>query len=105
MEEFIVQYWLQVFFGLIIAILSGCYVRITTEVKRREAETKALKNGVLAMLHDRMWQAGRFYLNNGSISMEELNNFDGLYEAYHALGGNGTGTEIYHRIHQMKIKN
>ncbi len=103
MINFIVHYWLEVLFGIIVSILSGCYVKITSEIKRRESEAVALKDGVLAMLHDRMWQASRYYLSKPSISMAELSNFDHLYTAYHQLGGNGTGTEIYNRVHKIPL--
>ena len=33
----------------------------------------------------------------------ELNNIEKMYKAYHKLGGNGTGTELYERVLELKI--
>ena len=37
-------------------------------------------------------------------SVEALDDFEHLYNAYHALGGNGTGTEIYKRVKELPMK-
>lgn len=34
-----------------------------------------------------------------------LTNIGYLYNSYHALGGNGTGTELYNRAKALPIKN
>ncbi len=31
-------------------------------------------------------------------------NIEYLYRGYHALGGNGTGTELYERVKELKLK-
>ena len=33
-----------------------------------------------------------------------MKNYEYLYNVYHELGGNGTGTEIYERVKKLKIK-
>lgn len=104
MWEFIAKYWLQVIFGLIVSALTWCVRRLTVELKERQAEQKAIKEGVIAMLHDRMYQAGRYYLGKDDIAISELKNFDKLHEAYKALGGNGTGDEIAERVHEKKFR-
>lgn len=40
----------------------------------------------------------------GCISLEDFDDFEHLYRAYHALGGNGTGTEIYDRVRALPIR-
>ena len=34
-----------------------------------------------------------------------MRNLEYLYRSYHALGGNGTGTELYNRAKGLPIKN
>ena len=104
MLEFIAKYWLEMFFGVIVSVLTWCYRRLTVEIKERQAEQKAIKEGVIAMLHDRMYQAGRYYLGKDEIAINELQNFDKMHKAYQALGGNGTGDEIAERVHEKKFK-
>ena len=65
---------------------------------------KALLDGVLAILHDRIYQACQYYIKQGSIDTGGLKNLEYLYKSYHALGGNGTGTELYNRAKALPIK-
>lgn len=100
MPDFITEYWIEWLFGLAIAGLSLCCKKFLTKIKEQEA----IKDGVVAILHDRLFQSGMCYLNKGEISVSEMENLECLYVAYHKLGGNGTGTEIYERVQNLKIK-
>ena len=40
----------------------------------------------------------------GKADEHLLHIFEHLYKAYHALGGNGTGTEIYKRVKELPMK-
>ena len=104
MIEFILHYWIQVLFSAILAFLSWCYKKIAGEVKARQVEMDLLKESNIAMLHDRVFQLGKHYIEKGEITLKEMDNFDMLYKAYHNLGGNGTGTEVYERVHNLKLK-
>lgn len=100
MKEFIIQYWLEVLFGLAITGLSFCYNRL----KKRFKEQEDLKEGLVAILHDRLFQSGMYFINKGEITVSELDNIEGIYNAYHKLGGNGTGTEIFERVMDLELK-
>lgn len=39
----------------------------------------------------------------GSIDTSGLKNIGYLYKSYHALGGNGTGTELYNRAKALPL--
>ena len=39
-----------------------------------------------------------------AMTIEDMKDFEYLYNAYHALGGNGTGTEIYERVKNLSIR-
>lgn len=93
MWEFIIQYWAECAFGL----LSAAVVAVAVKYK-------ALLDGVLAILHDRIYQACQFYLAQGYVDMAGLKNVEYLYRSYHALGGNGTGTELYNRVKALPIR-
>lgn len=99
MLNFIYQYWLEFIFGLAIASLSFCYKTLSAKYKEQEL----VKAGLLAILHDRLFQEVSKYIKQGEITVSQLENFDELYRAYHDLGGNGTGTEMYKRVHKLKI--
>lgn len=101
MLEFVLKYWLDFLFGLLIAGMSLAYKKLAKKVKEQEY----VKDGVLALLHDRLFQAGQYYISKDKIALEELKNVEYLYNGYHNLGGNGTGTEIWERVKNLPIKN
>lgn len=67
-------------------------------------EQKALQKGVKAMLHDRLYQSCRYYLYQGYVDVEGLTNVGVIYEAYHELHGNGTGTSLYERVESLPVR-
>lgn len=73
-------------------------------IKAQKEENKAIKNGLLAILHDRLYQACTHYIEKGYIDLPGLKNIEYLYKSYHALGGNGTGTELYTRAKALPIR-
>lgn len=104
MPEWIVKYWAEWLFGIVAAALAVAYKRLAGKVKAQQDERKALKEGVLAILHDRLYQSCRYYIKQGWVDVEGLKNIEYLYKSYHALGGNGTGTELYNRVKALPIK-
>ena len=60
---------------------------------KKVTEYKTIKDGLLAIMHDRLYQSCTYYIKQGHIDMGGLKNIEYLYKSYHALGGNGTGTE------------
>ena len=75
--------------------------RIQEEYKKRNANcdgTKALLKIGLYEYHDK-------YVELGYIPSYAYENFCDMYEAYHALGGNGTGTILYEEIKALHLKN
>lgn len=122
MIEWIIKYWIQVAFGLLCTAVGAAFRLISKKLKERQEEEKArqaerqreeearraeietLKEGVVALLHDRLYQGCRYHIHNGEIADDEMKNMEYLYKGYHALGGNGTGTELYERIKKLPLK-
>ncbi|WPB33890.1 hypothetical protein [[Clostridium] scindens] len=100
MLEFIVKYWLEFFFSGVLALLGAGYRKFNLKLK----EQGKMKEGILAILHDRLYQVCRFYIHQGWIDVESMKNVEYLYDSYHDLGGNGTGTELYNRVNSLPIK-
>ena len=71
---------------------------------KKVTEYKTTKDGLLAIMHDRLYQSCTFYIKQGHIDMGGLKNLEYLYKSYHALGGNGTGTELYNRAKALPIR-
>jgi hypothetical protein len=65
------------------------------------AKQTAFEAAILALLHDRIFSIYDSCKAKKCASVEDIRNLEYLYKPYHALGGNGTGTEIYERIKNM----
>lgn len=91
MPEIIADYWMQWLCGIaataLLAFLRNVYL-----------ERKALEAGVMALLHDRIWQAHAYYTEQGFCSLNDKKNVEYLYKPYAALHGNGTGKDAYEEI-------
>ena len=94
MQEWITRYWLEVVFGFVIAGLSVAYRKLSKRVKQQEA----IRLGMMALLWDRLYVIYHEALKEGCISIDGLKNAENIYCQYHALGGNGTGTELFERL-------
>lgn len=57
-----------------------------------------------AMLHDRIFQSCEYFVKQGEISMNELENLDKLYQPYKEIGGNGLCMEMVDRVKNLKLK-
>lgn len=64
---------------------------------------KAQRKGLLALLHDRLYQSCRYYLSEGAVDVDGLKNLEYVYNSYHDLGGNGTGTELYRKVKALPV--
>ena len=104
MFDFILKYWVEFIFGIVAATLSMGFKRITTRIHERAEEQKQIKKGLIAILHDRLFQSGMYFLNKGEITVTELDNMTEMYKAYNELGGNSTGTEIFERVQELTLK-
>ena len=84
------RYWIEAVFGAVLAVLSWGYKRLDKRVKRQDA----VGLGVQALLRDRIIQAYNHYLDKGFCPIYGRENVEAMYSQYHALGGNGTITEL-----------
>ncbi len=73
--------------------------------KQDRSEQRELGNKLLVgMAHDRMMFLGAKYLERGYITQDEYENFhDFLYEPYHKMGMNGSGTHMMERVDRLPI--
>ena len=104
MWEIIKEYGVEF---LLTAISSGAAFilkKIYSDFKKESEKQKNLKFGMIALLHDLIFKNCSDYIKKGEITINELNNLEELYKSYHALGGNGTGTELFERCKDLDIK-
>ena len=86
------------------SLIGAIFVSAVNYVKLKKSSYKLIKHRVIAILHNKIYTLGKQYIAQEYISVEALDDFEHLYKAYHALGGNGTGTEIYKRVKELPMK-
>lgn len=95
------SYGLTALFGALSGALGWAANRLRTRRREQSAERASLREGMLALLHSELYRRYGECLQKGFTSMDDLKNLEYLYRPYHALGGNGTGTELYMRVKKM----
>lgn len=100
MKDFILKYWLEIVFGALISVLSAGYMRIKSKLKRQNDVETAL----IALLHDRIYQACKDCINQGRCNVEDKRNIEYLYKPYKQLGGNGTAETLYNQCQALPLK-
>ncbi len=104
MLEIAAKYWLEWIFGIVAAVLAGLYRNLSKKIEKQKEENKAIKNGLQAVLHDRLYQTCKYYIGLGYVDTDGLENASIVYKSYHALGGNGTGTLLYEKLKALPLK-
>lgn len=99
MRDFILRYWVQELFALIIAAITW----MVRAIHKKKDEYDVLREGILALLHDRLYQSCSIFIERGYCTIEDRNNLEYLYTPYKALGGNGTGESLYNKCLELPI--
>lgn len=100
MVDWILQHVLELALTCVTGVFGIAYRKIAIKVNEQEA----MREGMLAILHDRIYQSCTYHLSQGTIDVQGLKNIEYLYKSYHDLGGNGTGTELYTRVTKLKLE-
>lgn len=95
--HYIDAHWVEWLFVVISTLLGYGYHQISKRQKEENKKNIALHDGVLALLHDRLYQACQFFLKRGYCNLDDRDNLEYMFRPYKALGGNGTGEELYNR--------
>lgn len=97
MQDWLKQYWLEAVFGAITAVLSWI-------ARYSWHRIKAMDEGLLALLHSELYKECEICEHKGFASVDDMKNIEYLYNPYHKLGGNGTGTELFERIKKLPVE-
>lgn len=97
MIDFIIKYWLEFAFGLLIM---GTGV-VCTWMKRKFKEHDDLRNGLQAILRNDIIKMHDKYMEKEYIPIYALDSVNKMYSAYHKLGGNGTVTKLVEEMQEL----
>nr|DAF15621.1 MAG TPA: holin protein [Caudoviricetes sp.] len=96
MKDFLLQTYiivLPVFLGYIVWLLQQ-------QKKDRDANSK----GTMLLLRVQLIEYHDKYVKLGEIPSYAFDNFVEMYNAYHALGGNGMVTKMYNEIQELHLR-
>ncbi len=95
--DIITDYWLQWLCGLVAGAMLTSWRKLWTR-------QRAVELGVQALLRDRLVQAYYHYAERDWITLHGLEAVEGMYQQYHALGGNGTVTKLMEDIRRLEVR-
>lgn len=105
--EIILNYAFEIIVSVFIAVLTGFLKKYLDNFSKERAEdrerARLREEALMALNHDMLYRNGKFYIHSKQITIDELKNLEYLYASYHALGGNGTGTEIYEKCKELPV--
>lgn len=100
MFDFIIKYWIEFLFGIIVVVITTMYKTLLKNVK----ENKALKDGMKGILHNDIIYRCKKLLIIGYVTLDDLEELEYLFKPYEELGGNGTAKKMMDRVYMLPIK-
>ena len=74
-------------------------------LKQQKKDKDANSKGTMLLLRVQLIEYHDKYMKIGEIPSYAFDNFVEMYNAYHALGGNGMVTKMYKEIQEIHLKN
>lgn len=104
MKDFIVQYWLETLFGVVVAGIGAAYSRLSKKVHKQICDQRNLHDGTKALLRNEIIRSYDKYMDQEWIPIYARENVLDMYNAYHELGGNGTITKLMNELAELPSK-
>ena len=96
-------------FGITLTAVMGYAVWLLKEQKReKQIENKkrdANSQGTRLILFYMLQRLHTEYKLQGFVTYNQRRSFREIYDAYHALGGNGFGTAMWEEVKELDLKN
>ncbi len=95
--------WLPYINTLVVAVIasSGFWAWLRNRNVPRTATAKLL----MGLAYDKLVTLGLQYIEQGSITRDEMEDFREYLEAYKALGGNGVAERISEEVMRLPLRN
>lgn len=103
MWDFVLKYWIEFVFGLVAAELVAAYRKMAVKIQNNKETEKAIADGMKYLLMFKLREEGEKYLTDGHCNIDQKHEFEKVYTAYHALGGNDTITALKDKVLQLPI--
>lgn len=98
--------WIGWIFAPLCSGLVGYMLAVLSNMrKRNKSHDDAMEQGMRALLKQQLINYHAEYVASGGPCPYEIKEqAASVYSAYHALGGNGTGTQLYEEILEQHVK-
>ena len=98
MTEVLIELVENLVFPMVIPVLSWACGWLVRGHRKEEERDRAVEAGLRTLLRAELLEIHARYVPLGSIPLASMEEVERIYQAYHSLGGNGTGTKIYEEI-------
>lgn len=85
------------------ALVATIVTSSKSKIKKEKQTMEALKNGLRALLWHEINEIHKESMHEEGMTPDERHNLEQVYNAYHALGGNGTGTRVYEEAMKLPV--
>ena len=107
MKEWIVKYWMQVAFGIIVAAFSAGYANLKKKFNAEKKKNAAIENGLKGILRIQILDTyDKCVSEDMTITVSRKDAIVSIYQSYIALGNgeaDDTIKNLYNEIMQMHI--
>ena len=100
MEEVLYQTY-KIALPIILTTFMGYIIWL---LKNQKKDRDANSRGTMLLLRVQIIEYHDKYVREGRIPSYPYENFDEMYKAYHALGGNGMITKMYKEVQGLHLK-
>ncbi|MGM9562121.1 MAG: hypothetical protein ACI3WT_07755 [Phascolarctobacterium sp.] len=96
------EIFLDKFLGQIFNALAGAIITLLwTMLRAKKRENDALKEGMQALLRDRIIQAYNHYSDKGWIPIYAMESIEACYKSYEELGENGVIDNLMRQLREL----
>lgn len=85
-------------------VLTSLFGYVVWLLKEQKKDRDANSKGTMLLLKVQLIEYHEKYTKLGEIPSYSYQNFDEMYQAYKALGGNGMVTKMHEEIQELRIK-
>lgn len=84
-------------------VLTGFMTYLVWYLQKYQTNKSLYNKAILIIMKIMMKQQYNVHMKNNHITLDDLEDFCSMYELYHSLGGNGTGTKMYEDVKKLEV--
>lgn len=82
---------------------TGFWTLVNNIYQSRNKHKTLEQSALLGLLHERIYERCEEYITRGSVTREEYETLESLFQPYADLGGNGTGRRLWEEVNHLPI--